>query len=709
MDTTQRSLATDPVVVVGASHIPKSVAMPMKQQPAGIHAAAASLSNLNLNPHLSNAGAADKLPIIQRIDSSSDSGTKPPSLDGKSITSGTTFALDEKESLRPDDSASVQAAAEDDDAASLVAGSRLGSEAAARARARPAIAMGSHVAGLLTPQSTSSEQQVVNGAALQLGGEVGSSDALNVIYRQAPDDKLLDALASPRDRFFLLRLETDVINFVENSKEPYMDLPPSNSFCRMLTHKLADYYHMTHSYEPHIGSVRIFRTPFCRVPASLAQMVPAPAPSSSNTPPPAVLPRKIMRRGQEGDSAAASASPSKAASETGSDAKQPANQKLSREQREEAYKAARERIFGSSEDSPAGSFLSIPFMMHYTHSFKADNDAEVGMSRTSSASANRSNLGKRGKASKQRRDSDGFDSRHQYQPYWGPQQQTWVPQPQTQYGPPGAQYATAGPSNYQVSPNYTQPGPTYGPVPAMPPNAGYPAYPPAPYPAGGSPVVYAPLPQIVSNTPSHGWQPTYNAPGPYPPQGPPPPGAPQGSNQSPGPLYGPGGIPYAFGQLPANANPHDPKSQHPIPGSYNRNHGFNPKTQSFSPGVPMAPVHAPQPPFTAPGSHHSSPQIGTPPHLAYTGYQPPMPPPYGGAYGMARQGSNNSIPSYHGPPQGTPPHVAMQPPQHMAQQPPMSVNSRPPPHGPAPNGQMYSHLPTYGNPASLPQKPATGM
>lgn len=258
------------------------------------------------------------------------------------------------------------------------------------------------------------------------------------------------------------------------------------------------------------------------------------------------------------------------------------------------------------------------------------------------------------------------------------------------------------------------------------------------FPGGGSPVVYAPQPQVTPNTPSHGWQPAFNPPGSYPQQGPPPahpqahlqahpqahpqppsqvtpqvlPQGPQGppqgppqalpqaANQSPGQLYGPGGFPYAFGQLPANANPHDPKSQHPIPGSYNRNHAFNPKTQSFSPGVAMAPVHAPQPPFTAPGSHHSSPQIGTPPHLAYTGYQPQMPPPYGGAYGMARQGSNNSIPSYHGPPQGTPPHVSMQ-------QPPMPVNGRP--HGPSPNGQMYSHLPTYGNPATLPQKPASGM
>jgi hypothetical protein len=70
---------------------------------------------------------------FQRTDS--DAGTKPPSLDGKSITSGTTFALDEKESLRPDDSASVKAAEDDDTCSgrgSIVAGSRIGSEAAGK-------------------------------------------------------------------------------------------------------------------------------------------------------------------------------------------------------------------------------------------------------------------------------------------------------------------------------------------------------------------------------------------------------------------------------------------------------------------------------------------------------------------------------------------------------------------------------------------------
>lgn len=98
-----------------------------------------------------------------------------------------------------------------------------------------------------------------------------------------------------------------------------MDLPPSNSFCRMLTHKLADYYHMTHSFEPNIGSVRIFRTPFCRVPTSLAQWdsVPVPTPSA----PPVILPKKIMRRGQDGGIGTASASPSKPTSEVGSEAK----------------------------------------------------------------------------------------------------------------------------------------------------------------------------------------------------------------------------------------------------------------------------------------------------------------------------------------------------------------------------------------------------
>ncbi|KAF5590432.1 R3H domain protein [Fusarium subglutinans] len=591
----------------------------------------------------------------QRADSSSELGTKPPSLDGKSITSGTTFALDEKESLRPDDSASVKAAAEDDDAfsvrGSLVAGSRMGSEVAARARMLhlgdiperriPQPFPGTAAQGVLTPQSSSSEQPP--GAPM---GTPGSSDALGVIYRQAPDDKLLEAMASPKDRLFLLRLEKQVIDFVQDSN---------------------------------------------------------PSVPNSSTPPPIVLPKKIMRRGQDGEGGP-SASPSKPTSETGSDAKDKpsANQKLTREEREEQYKLVRERIFGSSEDS-------------------VTEEGDNGVSRASSVSAkDKSNVGKRGKTGKQRRDdSDSFDSRHQYTPYWGPQQQTWISQPQympppnTQYGaqaPPGPAYPG------QVAPVYTHQGPGYPTMPAMPSNQAYPQYSAPPYapqaaqqryPSGGSPMTNygAPVPPVGPQQPA--WQPGLAPPTQFQARG----GTPTGPQ-------GHMGIPYAYGQLPANINPHDPKSQHPIPGSYNRNHAFNPKTQSFVPGGGggMAPVQPPQPPFTAPGSHHGSPQVGSP-HLAYPGgYQQPMSQPYGGGYGMVRQGSSNSMPAYssprvahiqHAPP---PPPVMPQNPPHMAPQPlPPHYNIPHRPNIPQVPSQPFSHLPTYGNPATLPQKPATGI
>lgn len=294
----------------------------------------------------------------QRADSNSELGTKPPSLDGKSITSGTTFALDEKESLRPDDSASVKAAAEDDDAFSIrgsyIAGSRMGSDVAARIHriqigdmpprtlATHHVLAGNKSQGVVTPQSGISDKQTAAEAKISLVSGAAAPDALapSGFYSQNPDEKLLEAMQSPKDRIFLLRLEQQLIEFVQDSKyatelppstgclltkphrEPYMDLPPSNSFCRMLTHRLADYYHMTHSFEAAAGAVRIFRTPFCRIPPSLSSI--AASTSNSSSPAPVVLPRKIMRRGEDGEFAIASATPSKPTSEVGSDSKEKA-------------------------------------------------------------------------------------------------------------------------------------------------------------------------------------------------------------------------------------------------------------------------------------------------------------------------------------------------------------------------------------------------
>jgi hypothetical protein len=176
------------------------------------------------------AGEAFSEDPFHRTDSGSELGTKPPSLDGKSITSGTTFALDEKESLRPDDSASVKAAEDDDTFSgrgSIVAGSRIGSEAAGRAyraqfyeapdrRMQPMPERQSQ--GINTPQSGSSGQQTTDDPNKPLVGPTGVPDAFNLFYRQTPDEKLLEALESPKDRIFLLRLEQDLQKFVIDSK-----------------------------------------------------------------------------------------------------------------------------------------------------------------------------------------------------------------------------------------------------------------------------------------------------------------------------------------------------------------------------------------------------------------------------------------------------------------------------------------------------------
>lgn len=717
----------------------------------------------------SSKTAASQTPsddVSQKADSSSELGTKPPSLDGKSITSGTTFnVLDEKESLRPDDSASVKAAADEDDAfsirGSLIANSRVGSDVAGRfrniqigdmpPRAAAAHALASpNVQGTMTPESTTSEQPPAANGTVPLATAPISQEALsgNGFYSQNPDEKLLEAMKSPKDRLFLLRLEKDVVEFVQDSKEPFMDLPPSNSFCRLLTHKLADYYHMTHSFEAVAGAVRIYRTPFCRVPPSLQSIAPA-CESASSTPPLVMLPRKIMRRGEEGDSAPVSAGASKATSEDGSELKDKggtANLKLTREEREEAYNKARLRIFGTTAQTETSS---------------QDNDDSTGVSRASSVSAKDKSLAnKRTKTTKQRRDdSEGFDSRSQYTPYYHPHHQPmWAPQ-----------YVPVGNGNAQFSPQaQPQPAfaPTYGPAAAgqqypstmVPANNFAPQYsnqqsnpvPPAtnqrfaPPPAAQQmPGYTAPPVQVqgpVQGTPPQSWQqPPFNGNGtPYQARATP------ATPAMPTMVMGPNGIPYPYGQLPVHSNPLDPKSQHPIPGSYNRHHAFNPKTQSFVPGNGMAPMPPGPPvppvgPYAGPAQTQQAPgPLANPPPMPY-GAPPVMPHPHhtpsygptGGGFGMMRQGSNNSLPPqyHHMPPhaqqqlgvaqhqhqlqhqqhlrQHAMPTHAVQPHSHQVHHQSPRVPIKPVLAQGSSSGPGFSHLPTYGNPATLPQKPST--
>ena len=166
--------------------------------------------------------------------------TKPASLDGKSTTSGTTFALDEKESLQPDDSASVKAAEDEDFGSGPASGaqnSRVGSEAGSRAfrdqfcEVTDSIGSGSHrmhtlgrriIAGIEEegPQMTRSPLTSALPAPVNLHGpDIIALNGATIDYKyQDPDEKLFEALESPKDRLFLLRLEQEVITFVKDSQ-----------------------------------------------------------------------------------------------------------------------------------------------------------------------------------------------------------------------------------------------------------------------------------------------------------------------------------------------------------------------------------------------------------------------------------------------------------------------------------------------------------
>lgn len=365
------------------------------------------------------------------------------------------------------------------------------------------------------------------------------------------------------------------------------------------------------------------------------------------------------------------------------------------------------------------------------------------MSRASSVSLRDKNNG--GKKTRRRRDSDTFETRSNYVAYapaYGPSHQpTWVqPQyvsanaqfnasiPQQQY--PGAMPSVYGAPNQPYPP--MAPGSGYGLQYNNGPNVSllllnlhaflYQSYltntfqysqPPGPprYQPPMNSVGPGPYGAPVQSSPQqqHGW-----------PQQQPPPAFNQSPYQSRATPATQTGIPYAFGALPANVNPHDPKSQHPIPGSFNR-HAFNPKTQSFVPGNGMSSMAPSAGPYNnyMPPQQQGSPQLAAP-HMNYSGYQagPPMgptmgQPPYGnGGYNMMRQGSNNShhsLPPYHHPspmqhahvPHQLPPHPPAQGPPHMTNKPAMAQGS------PMAHGQTFNHLPTYGNPATLPQKPTT--
>ncbi|CAI7592681.1 unnamed protein product [Penicillium palitans] len=392
----------------------------------------------------------------------STSSTKMTNFDSKSLASVTTFAMDEKDSVRPDDSASVQAIDEEESLSGLASGapnSVAGSEAGSRAfRDQYRDGIPTRPRGILPVPPLFNGTQPVNGAippdsvannfVIPANSDGIEDGQILHGFPLEPDEKLLEAMKSPKDRLLILQLEEKIRYFIKDCNEQSLELPPSNAFGRLLAHKLGDYYHLTHFVDNNVTSVRLHRTPFCRLPTPLSAVHAA----CNSTPPPVVPAMKIMRRndgGQFEGSVGGSSNPSKANSEDGdsgadgerhgsSSGATPAKDRmaLTREEREAKYHEVRERIFRDFPDS--------------AKSDPASGDSNPNMSRSSSANGRKKNQRQRTPH------DDSFEVRSQFNAYY----------PGMQYGNGAAPYNA--PVNESAYPNQVP----YLVGPGVPPPSG---------------------------------------------------------------------------------------------------------------------------------------------------------------------------------------------------------------------------------------------
>lgn len=168
----------------------------------------------------------------------SNSSTKPASFDTKSMASENTFAMEEKESLRPDDSASVQAADEEEPFFVPPVLGKPDSQAAVAINPglrRPPpdgpVALGSQgrfpMTTMINPPRFGDIVPNVpphfpqNGAPpIPFAANQNDVSSLQQYSASsiAPDEKIIEALGTPKDRLLLLQLEEKFLAFISQSR-----------------------------------------------------------------------------------------------------------------------------------------------------------------------------------------------------------------------------------------------------------------------------------------------------------------------------------------------------------------------------------------------------------------------------------------------------------------------------------------------------------
>lgn len=191
-------------------------------------------STSNLETGVSNpVKDSDQLEkMMEAVNLQPGSLVKRDTSDTKSVTSRTTGVLDEKESLRPDDSASMQAATEEDactPSESVVEETYPLSHPDVHAFRDQLQEINSTESKHLIPndvpvvrigQQSNGVSNLAPPAPVVVSNQSYATRAVatHEMLILPPDDKLKDALASPKDRLFVLKIEQDMIDFIKDSK-----------------------------------------------------------------------------------------------------------------------------------------------------------------------------------------------------------------------------------------------------------------------------------------------------------------------------------------------------------------------------------------------------------------------------------------------------------------------------------------------------------
>lgn len=163
----------------------------------------------------------------------SSSSTKMTNFDSKSLASVTTFAMDENNSVRPDDSASVQAIDEEESLSGPASGapnSVTGSEAGGRAFRDPRDGHMQRPRGVLPVPGPLFNGSTQRGAVNIPPDSVSNNFVVPAIpdglqdgssphgFPLEPDEKLVEAMKSPKDRLLILQLEEKIRYFISDSR-----------------------------------------------------------------------------------------------------------------------------------------------------------------------------------------------------------------------------------------------------------------------------------------------------------------------------------------------------------------------------------------------------------------------------------------------------------------------------------------------------------